>query len=182
MRLLVLSDIHANLEALDACMEVAPAHDSAVNLGDVVGYNASPNEVCDRVRAMGCPVVRGNHDRACAGLLALSEFNLVAAYVGALDPDRAGEPPSELAKGVAAGTVAPRRAARHRVCARLPARRGRVRAEQFDRRPRLSHAGALATSSFSDTPIYRAASPTKMARRFPSRRDIKAATGLCARN
>jgi len=45
MRLLVLSDIHANLEALDACMEVAPAHDSVVNLGDVVGYNASPNEV-----------------------------------------------------------------------------------------------------------------------------------------
>ena len=79
MRLLVLSDIHANLEALDACMEVAPAHDSVVNLGDVVGYNASPNEVCDRVRGMKCAVVRGNHDRACSGLLALSEFNLVAA-------------------------------------------------------------------------------------------------------
>src|SRR5579862_3152084 len=79
MRLLVLSDIHSNLEALDACMAVAPAHDRIVNLGDIVGYNASPNEVCDRVRAMNSPVVRGNHDRACSGLISLSQFNLVAA-------------------------------------------------------------------------------------------------------
>jgi diadenosine tetraphosphatase ApaH/serine/threonine PP2A family protein phosphatase len=48
-------------------------------MGDVVGYNASPNEVCDRVIAMGAPVVRGNHDRACAGLSDLKEFNPVAA-------------------------------------------------------------------------------------------------------
>ena len=49
-------------------MAAAPAHDRVVNLGDVVGYNASPNEVCERVIAMGAPVVRGNHDRACAGM------------------------------------------------------------------------------------------------------------------
>jgi predicted phosphodiesterase len=79
MRLLLLSDIHANLEALDACMAAAPAYDRVVNLGDIVGYNASPNEVCERVRAMACPVVRGNHDRACSGLSSLAEFNLVAA-------------------------------------------------------------------------------------------------------
>ena len=79
MRLLVLSDIHANLEALEACLEAAPDHDDVVNLGDVVGYNASPNEVCERVRAMGGMVVRGNHDRACGGLSDLAEFNLVAA-------------------------------------------------------------------------------------------------------
>lgn len=79
MRLLLLSDIHANLEALEACLEAAPEFDEVVNLGDVVGYNASPNEVCERVRAMGGTVVRGNHDRACAGLSDLSEFNLVAA-------------------------------------------------------------------------------------------------------
>ena len=54
MRLLLLSDIHANLEALDACLDAAPAHDRVMNLGDIVGYNASPNEVCERVRAMGC--------------------------------------------------------------------------------------------------------------------------------
>ncbi len=79
MRLLLLSDIHANLEALEACLAGAPAFDSVMNLGDVVGYNASPNEVCERVRAMGAPVVRGNHDRACSGVSGLSEFNLIAA-------------------------------------------------------------------------------------------------------
>ncbi len=79
MRLLLLSDIHANLEAMEACLAAAPAYDMVVNLGDVVGYNASPNEVCERVRDMGGPVVRGNHDRACTGLTDLSEFNLVAA-------------------------------------------------------------------------------------------------------
>jgi predicted phosphodiesterase len=79
MRLLLLSDVHANLEAMEACLAAAPAYDRVVNLGDVVGYNASPNEVCELVRAMGGPVVRGNHDRACTGLTDLSEFNLVAA-------------------------------------------------------------------------------------------------------
>lgn len=79
MRLLLLSDIHANLEAFVACMAAAPAHDRVVNLGDVVGYNASPNEICARVIAMNAPIVRGNHDRACAGLSDLKEFNPVAA-------------------------------------------------------------------------------------------------------
>jgi len=79
MRLLLISDIHANLEALEACLAAAPEHDEVVNLGDVVGYNASPNEVCERVRAMGGAIVRGNHDRVCSGLSNLSEFNLVAA-------------------------------------------------------------------------------------------------------
>jgi predicted phosphodiesterase len=79
MRLLLLSDIHANLEAMEACLAVAPAYDVLVNLGDVVGYNASPNEVCERVRAMGGTIVRGNHDRACSGVTDLTEFNLVAA-------------------------------------------------------------------------------------------------------
>ncbi|HLI64462.1 MAG TPA: metallophosphoesterase, partial [Terriglobales bacterium] len=79
MRLLLLSDIHANLEALEACLEAAPPYDQVMNLGDIVGYNASPNEVCERVRAMKAPVVRGNHDRACSGLLGLSGFNVAAA-------------------------------------------------------------------------------------------------------
>jgi predicted phosphodiesterase len=79
VRLLLLSDIHSNLEALEACLEAAPEHDCMVNLGDVVGYNASPNEVCRRVREMQCPVVRGNHDRACSGLSSVAEFNFAAA-------------------------------------------------------------------------------------------------------
>lgn len=79
MRVLLLSDIHSNIEALEACLEVAPQYDQVLNLGDVVGYNASPNEVCERVREMDSPVVRGNHDRACSGMSGLSEFNLAAA-------------------------------------------------------------------------------------------------------
>jgi diadenosine tetraphosphatase ApaH/serine/threonine PP2A family protein phosphatase len=68
MRALVLSDIHGNLEALEAVLAAAPPHDVVWNLGDVIGYGASPNEVIDRVRQLGKLVVRGNHDRACSGL------------------------------------------------------------------------------------------------------------------
>ena len=79
MRLLIISDIHANLEAFETCLEAAPPHDQVVNLGDLVGYNASPNEVCERVRTMGGTIVRGNHDRVCSGLTDMTDFNLVAA-------------------------------------------------------------------------------------------------------
>lgn len=79
MRLLLISDMHANLEAFDAVMEAAPEYDMVANLGDVVGYNASPNEVCAKVIALGGLVVRGNHDRSCSGLTDLSDFNPVAA-------------------------------------------------------------------------------------------------------
>jgi predicted phosphodiesterase len=68
MRALVLSDIHSNLEALEAVLSAAPPHDVVWNLGDVVGYGANPNEVIDRVQTLGKLVVRGNHDRACSGL------------------------------------------------------------------------------------------------------------------
>ncbi|HLK33625.1 MAG TPA: metallophosphoesterase family protein [Terriglobales bacterium] len=78
MRILILSDIHSNLEALDACFSEAPAHDVVVNLGDIVGYGASPNEVIDRSRRMGQLFVRGNHDKAACGLMDLTDFNPVA--------------------------------------------------------------------------------------------------------
>jgi predicted phosphodiesterase len=71
MRALVISDIHSNLEALNAVLAAAPPHDVIWNLGDVVGYGASPNEVIDCVQPLGTLVVRGNHDRACGGLDAL---------------------------------------------------------------------------------------------------------------
>ena len=79
MRILLLSDIHANLEALEACLAAAPSFDSVVNLGDVVGYGASPNEVVDRSRGLGKIFVRGNHDKAATGLLDLEDFNPLAA-------------------------------------------------------------------------------------------------------
>jgi predicted phosphodiesterase len=78
VRVLVLSDIHSNLEALEACLEAAPAYDLVVNLGDVVGYGASPNEVIDRARSLGNLFVRGNHDKAAAGIMDLRDFNPIA--------------------------------------------------------------------------------------------------------
>lgn len=78
MRILVLSDIHSNLEALDACLAAVPDCDKVVNLGDVVGYGASPNEVIDRVRELGDFFVRGNHDKAVCGISNLQDFNPVA--------------------------------------------------------------------------------------------------------
>lgn len=78
MRVLLLSDIHGNLEALDACLAAAPEHALVVNLGDVVGYGASPNEVSERSRGLGEFFVRGNHDKASAGLTDLTEFNPIA--------------------------------------------------------------------------------------------------------
>ena len=79
MRALILSDIHANLDALDAVLAAAPPWDIAWNLGDIVGYGANPNEVIDRVRALGEVFVRGNHDRACCGLSSMEDFNPIAS-------------------------------------------------------------------------------------------------------
>lgn len=79
MRILLLSDIHANLEALEATLAAAPSFDMIVNLGDIVGYGASPNEVASRSRKLGKVFVRGNHDKAATGLLNLDDFNPMAA-------------------------------------------------------------------------------------------------------
>ena len=79
MRILLLSDIHANLEALDATLASAPPFDEVVNLGDIVGYGASPNEVAERSRKLGKTFVRGNHDKAATGVMDLDDFNAMAA-------------------------------------------------------------------------------------------------------
>ena len=78
MRILLLSDIHSNLDALEASLAAAQPHDLVVNLGDTVGYGACPNEVIDRARGLGSDFVRGNHDKAAAGLMDLKDFNPIA--------------------------------------------------------------------------------------------------------
>ncbi len=81
MRYLVLSDIHANLEALEAVLDAARAlpHDRVLVLGDLVGYGADPNAVVDRVRGLSPhAVIRGNHDKVGAGLESPEAFNTVA--------------------------------------------------------------------------------------------------------
>ena len=78
MRILLLSDIHSNLEALTAVLAAAPGHDAVWNLGDLVGYGANPNEVIDRARDAGTVFVRGNHDKACSGMGGIEDFNPIA--------------------------------------------------------------------------------------------------------
>ena len=79
LRYLVISDIHANLEALDAVLTAAGRYDHALVLGDLVGYGADPNAVIDRVRALlAATFIRGNHDKVGAGLENTDGFNYLA--------------------------------------------------------------------------------------------------------
>jgi predicted phosphodiesterase len=60
----IFGDVHGNLEALEAVL--ADMEEQGVThplcLGDLVGYGANPSECLEVIRAMGCPIVRGNHD------------------------------------------------------------------------------------------------------------------------
>jgi predicted phosphodiesterase len=79
VRYLILSDLHANWEALDAVVhDAAGRYDQALCCGDLIGYGADPNAVVDWVRANCTITVRGNHDKASVGLDDLEWFNPVA--------------------------------------------------------------------------------------------------------
>jgi len=95
VRILILSDIHANLQALEASLEAAPAYDLAVNLGDVVGYGANPAEVVKISRGLGNIFVRGNHDKAASGISDARDFNPIAS--AAIRWTRENLPPQDLA-------------------------------------------------------------------------------------
>lgn len=79
MRFLILSDIHGNHEALRAVLGHVrrKRYDRVLFLGDAVGYGASPNRALQWLRSLGdsVVVVRGNHDRVCAGLDSGEYFN-----------------------------------------------------------------------------------------------------------
>jgi predicted phosphodiesterase len=79
MRFLVLSDIHANATALEASLAAVKGRwERVICLGDVVDYGPDPNEVTERVKALDPIIIRGNHDKAVAGLLGLEGFNPLA--------------------------------------------------------------------------------------------------------
>ena len=81
MRYLVISDIHANLEAYETVMAAAAplACDQVLVLGDLVGYGADPNAICDRIRALQPnAIIRGNHDKVGSGVESPEGFNAVA--------------------------------------------------------------------------------------------------------
>lgn len=68
MRTLILSDIHANLDALEAVLDDAAPFDQVWCLGDLVGYGPDPNECIERVKALpGLKCIKGNHDAAVLG-------------------------------------------------------------------------------------------------------------------
>ena len=75
MRYLIISDIHANLHALDAVLKHAGSFDRIWCLGDVVGYGPQPNECLERLQQFPHVCVAGNHDWAALGRLDLNEFN-----------------------------------------------------------------------------------------------------------
>lgn len=64
MKLLLISDIHANLEALETVLEIP--HDKAICLGDIVDYGPEPDKCIDILRKKAIPTIRGNHDNAVA--------------------------------------------------------------------------------------------------------------------
>lgn len=80
MRYAVISDTHANIDALETVLDVVDRSniDQVVCLGDVVGYNAAPNECCKVLRERRIPTILGNHDAVACGLEEPWGFNPVA--------------------------------------------------------------------------------------------------------
>lgn len=80
MRIGLISDIHANLEALEAVLAVLDREqiDYLACLGDVVGYGAQPDECCNLVRARADVTVLGNHDAAVCGRMDYTYYRLAA--------------------------------------------------------------------------------------------------------
>lgn len=80
MKLAIISDIHGNLEALQAVLDFLKGEgiDDVVCLGDLVGYGANPNECIDLVRKTTDQIIAGNHDWGAVGLTDTSFFNQVA--------------------------------------------------------------------------------------------------------
>lgn len=79
MRIALVSDVHANLVALDAVLSHAGSIDGVWNMGDCVGYGPQPRECIARMREAGATWVAGNHERAATGAINTDDFNAQAA-------------------------------------------------------------------------------------------------------
>lgn len=82
MRILVVSDIHANVAALEAVLRHADAHGGVHRvwcIGDTVGYGPQPSTVIARLRELDTLWVAGNHERAATGAMSTADFNPDAA-------------------------------------------------------------------------------------------------------
>lgn len=79
MKVGIISDIHANLPALNVVLERLKAADQIVCLGDIVGYGPNPNECVKIIRDLNIPAVAGNHDKASTGQMDTTDFDKNAA-------------------------------------------------------------------------------------------------------
>ena len=79
MPILIVSDIHANLAALDAVLRDGGEFEAVWCLGDAVGYGPQPRECISRLRKLDAVWVAGNHERAATGAIGTEEFNPDAA-------------------------------------------------------------------------------------------------------
>ncbi len=102
MRFAIFSDIHANLEALEAALEDMRGRKCMhfVCLGDVVGYNANPHECVERMREMDCPIVKGNHDEQASLIESSRDFNELAEQAMAWTRDNLTADDKEWLRGL----------------------------------------------------------------------------------
>jgi predicted phosphodiesterase len=78
VRYAVVSDVHSNIEALDAVFAQLRDDDKLLCLGDIVGYGPNPNECVEKIRARATATVLGNHDVAAIDNFGLAYFNPAA--------------------------------------------------------------------------------------------------------
>ncbi len=94
MRALIVSDIHSNLEALEAVLKHAErngGYDGIWCLGDMVGYGPDPSACLRRLRRHDLAAVAGNHDYAAAGVIDAADFNGSAFTAIRWTADQLGE-------------------------------------------------------------------------------------------
>jgi predicted phosphodiesterase len=103
LRICVVSDVHANLAALDAVLKHAEernALDEVWALGDLIGYGPQPGECLARLREYPLVAVAGNHDRAATGDLSTENFNPDAARANAWTADQLTEEDAAFLRGL----------------------------------------------------------------------------------
>ena len=92
---------------MEACLAVAGSYDRVFNLGDIVGYGASPNETVARSRELGGLFVRGNHDKACSGVSSTDDFNHIAALAAYWTKQKLTPENLEWVKALPQGPIKP---------------------------------------------------------------------------
>ena len=104
---LILSDIHSNLDALEAVLDsVQGQWDELLVLGDLVVYGGEPNGVIDRIRSLEpLAIIRGNHDKAACGIDDASNFNQIAKYAAVWTGETLTEENREYLRELPAGPV-----------------------------------------------------------------------------